>query len=67
MGDTGLEHIQESREKPRIASQGAAESGTVSPFKQGQPPSELAEVIAGWSRLPASVQGAILMIIRASV
>jgi hypothetical protein len=37
------------------------------PPARGQLPSELKEIIAGWSRLPVAVQGAILTIFRASL
>jgi hypothetical protein len=66
MGDTGLEHIQESPEKPGIASHGAAESGAVLPCERAELPAELTEIIARWSRLHAAVQAAMLAFIRAS-
>jgi hypothetical protein len=66
MGDTGLEQIQKSRETPGVASHGAAESGAVLPCGPVQLPVELKEIIAGWCRLPAAVQMAILAIVRAS-
>jgi hypothetical protein len=59
MGDTGPEHIQKSPEKQKATSAGGAESGAVLP-------SALIEIIEGWSRVPAALQGAILAIVRSS-
>jgi hypothetical protein len=71
MGDTGLEHNAKTPEKPIDASQGGAESGAESgavlPSGLLSLPAALTEIIAGWSRLPAAVQEAILAIIRASI
>jgi len=65
MGDTGLEFIQKSPEKQGVISTGGAESGAFLPSEPAQLPSELTEIIGGWSRLPPAVQAAILAIIRA--
>jgi len=66
MGDTGLEHIQESSEKQAVAARCGAESGAVLPLGSARLPLELAEIIAKWSRLPAALQAAILAIVRVS-
>jgi hypothetical protein len=66
MGDTGLEHIQESSEKQAVVAQGGAESGAVFPCCAASLPTALKEIIAKWSRLPAAIQTAIIAIIRAS-
>jgi hypothetical protein len=65
MGDTGLEHIQESSEKQAVAPQGGAESGAVLPPGWAALPLELTEVITNWSRLPTALKAVILAIIRA--
>ena len=66
MGDTGLEHIQESSKKQAVVAQGGAESGAVLPLGSGQLSLELTEIIGKWSRLPSAVQTAILAIIEVS-
>jgi hypothetical protein len=67
MGDTGLEHIQTSPEKQGIVSKVGAESGAVSASEPRQLPSELSEIIGGWSRLALTVQIVNLAIIRTSL
>jgi hypothetical protein len=66
MGDTGPEHIQKSPEKQRLTTASGAESGAFLPSGAASLPPELEEIIAGWSRLPAAVQTAMLAIVRAS-
>jgi hypothetical protein len=67
MGDTGLEHIQESFEKQAVTPRCGAESGAVLPLGPMALTLELAEINAKWSRLPAALQAAILAIVRASI
>jgi hypothetical protein len=65
--DTGFEHNAKPPEIPIDANQGGAESGAVLPSAATPLPSALMEIITGWSRLPATVQEAILAIIRATI
>jgi hypothetical protein len=67
LGVIGLEHIQKSQEKQRIASISGAESGAVLPSGPASLPPSLTESIAKWSRLPTAEQAGILAIVRASV
>jgi len=66
MGDTGLEHNGKTPEKPSGPHHGGAESGAVLHSGSASLPPALAEIIAGWSRLPTGVQAGILAIVRNS-
>jgi hypothetical protein len=65
VGDTGLEHIEKTPGKQAIPSLGGAESGAVLTSGPSPLPSELTEIIAGWSRLPNAVRAGIVAMVKA--
>ncbi|HEX4055772.1 MAG TPA: hypothetical protein VHX86_16025 [Tepidisphaeraceae bacterium] len=66
VSDTGFEHNAKTPEKPLDTGQAGADSGAFLPSGLPSLPPGLKEIIAGWSRLPPSVQAGILAIFRGS-